>query len=291
MSTSTTTLGQPFPASSKPLYPIKANLLAQKPATPQPGPAPATATPSAVQATPAAKTSKSAKSAKALAKSRAKNIKVQAKAAKIAAKNQAKSAKAATKHQAKAAKAAARQQAKSAKATTKAAATSTKTASPRPAKTSRAARSAAKSATPKVRRSQSTKRSSQAASISEISRLTRADLINAESALGRTLFGPIPDGHRREFFQYRNNVWIWHESWTDATGPKEATVRYEVRSDGVYKKPLGGRYTKLLGQELQNFRAAAHGYLRLIKSQLYNPSLAQSAATDPTSTAPVSPAA
>ena len=27
------------------------------------------------------------------------------------------------------------------------------------------------------------------------------DLINAESAIGRTLFGPIPAGHQREFFE------------------------------------------------------------------------------------------
>ena len=26
---------------------------------------------------------------------------------------------------------------------------------------------------------------------------TYEDLVNAESALGRTLFGPIPEGHRR----------------------------------------------------------------------------------------------
>ena len=37
------------------------------------------------------------------------------------------------------------------------------------------------------------------------------ELINAESALGRTLFGDVAPGHQREFFMHKKNVWIWHE--------------------------------------------------------------------------------
>lgn len=101
-------------------------------------------------------------------------------------------------------------------------------------------------------------------------KLERADLINAESELGRTLFGPIPMGHRREFFTFRKNVWIWHESWTDSLGAlNEMTVRYEVRPTGVYKRANAGNYEKLEGDELINFRRAAHSYLNLVKSKLY----------------------
>ena len=50
---------------------------------------------------------------------------------------------------------------------------------------------------------------------------------------------------------------------------KETTIRYEVRPDGVYKKPLGGVYTKIKGVELANFRKAAKAYLALIKQNLY----------------------
>ena len=101
-------------------------------------------------------------------------------------------------------------------------------------------------------------------------KLTLDDLINAESELGRTLFGPIPVGHQREFFASKKNVWIWHESWTDQFGKlQEMTIRYEVRPTGVYKKSLGGSYKKIEGEELKNFRQAARGYLNLVKTKLY----------------------
>lgn len=101
------------------------------------------------------------------------------------------------------------------------------------------------------------------------------DLINAESNLGRTLFGPIPEGHRREFFQHKKNLWVWHESWRDQKGQhKELTVRYEVRPSGVFKKPLGGKYIELKGSELENFRRAVHVYAKLVKEKLYqNPKI------------------
>ncbi|MBR0431207.1 hypothetical protein IJJ05_02885 [Candidatus Saccharibacteria bacterium] len=101
-------------------------------------------------------------------------------------------------------------------------------------------------------------------------RLNYDDLINAESKLGRTLFGPIPVGHQREFFKHKNNVWIWHESWTNQIGNiEQLTIRYEVRPNGVFKKLNEGFYQKIEGKELDNFRRAAHSYLELVKSNLY----------------------
>ena len=102
------------------------------------------------------------------------------------------------------------------------------------------------------------------------SKLTYEELINAESALGRTLFGPIPAGHQREFFIAKKNVWIWHESWFNELGElKETTIRYEVRPAGVYKKALGGNYEKIKGDELDNFCTATRSYLNLVKTKLY----------------------
>lgn len=95
-------------------------------------------------------------------------------------------------------------------------------------------------------------------------------LINAESELGKTIFGPIPDGHQREFFESKKNVWFWHEGWTNEAGKwQEITVRYEVRPTGVFKKSSDGSYKKLEGDELTNFRHAAHTYLNLVKTKLY----------------------
>ncbi len=101
-------------------------------------------------------------------------------------------------------------------------------------------------------------------------KLSYDDLINAESALGRTLFGPIPAGHQREFFKHKENVWIWYESWLDEVGKEQTiTIRYEVRPAGVYKKVAGSSYKKLEGAELNNFRMAARNYLNLVKTKLY----------------------
>ena len=99
--------------------------------------------------------------------------------------------------------------------------------------------------------------------------IVRDDLINAESELGRTIFGPVPVGHQREFFQYTKNVWMWHENWTDLGRKYEITIRYEVRKDGVYKKIQGHGYQKIKGSELENFRQALHAYLKVVKEKLY----------------------
>ena len=102
-------------------------------------------------------------------------------------------------------------------------------------------------------------------------KLSYDDLVNAESAIGRTIFGPIPEGHQREFFEYRKNVWIWHERFVTPNGVmQDMTVRYEVRPDGVFKRPGNGSYHKIEGVELNNFRKAAQMYLDLIKAKLYS---------------------
>ena len=102
-------------------------------------------------------------------------------------------------------------------------------------------------------------------------KLSYEDLVNAESAIGRTIFGPIPSGHQREFFEYRKNVWIWHESFMDETGAiQDMTVRYEVRPEGVFKRLGQGSYDRIEGDELNNFRKAARMYLNLVKTKLYS---------------------
>lgn len=89
------------------------------------------------------------------------------------------------------------------------------------------------------------------------------DLINAESALGRTLFGEVKRGHAREFFCLKKNVWLWYEDGL--------MIRYEVRENGVYKQVgKDERYRKVTGEELENFRNATKAYLKLIKSRIYN---------------------
>jgi hypothetical protein len=100
--------------------------------------------------------------------------------------------------------------------------------------------------------------------------LTYDDLLNSESEIGRTLFGPIPYGHQREFFESKKNVWIWHENWLDEAGIEQSiTIRYEVRPTGVYKKLSGGKYTLIENEELENFMTAVRTYFELAKQKLY----------------------
>ena len=98
---------------------------------------------------------------------------------------------------------------------------------------------------------------------------TRDDLINAESELGKTIFGPIPDGHERAFFEQRKNVWIWHESWLEQGRRKDSMIRFEVRPEGVFKRMDGGKSQVIVGAELENFRQALHAYLNLVEKELY----------------------
>lgn len=101
--------------------------------------------------------------------------------------------------------------------------------------------------------------------------MSYSDLLTAESAIGRTLFGPVPAGRQREFFTAQKNVWLWYESWTDAAGAfHDMTIRYEVRPAGVYKLPSGGVYTRIEGAELDNFANAVRSYYGLVKARLYS---------------------
>ena len=107
--------------------------------------------------------------------------------------------------------------------------------------------------------------------LEDSSDMAYANLINAESELGRTLFGPIPEGHQREFFEHKKNVWIWHDGWFDEVGKMHGTtIRYEVKPEGVFKKVAGAPYARVEGEELDNFRRAAKMYLNLIKTNLYH---------------------
>lgn len=101
-------------------------------------------------------------------------------------------------------------------------------------------------------------------------RISPDELMNMESQWGGILFGPIPAGHQRNFFEYKKNVWIWYEGWPGKNGNLESmTVRYEVRPAGVFKRVNSQKYEKITGQELDYFRATLHQYLKLMKTKLY----------------------
>jgi hypothetical protein len=87
------------------------------------------------------------------------------------------------------------------------------------------------------------------------------NVLRYEAKLGGRLFGPVPAGHRREFFCLDKHTWIWHEEWTDSQGKHRAvTTRYDVRPNGILKSQGNQSYQRVAGDELRNLVQAAELY-------------------------------
>lgn len=100
--------------------------------------------------------------------------------------------------------------------------------------------------------------------------MTERQLIELENELGRELFGPIPDGHRRDFFCLDEHTWVWHEEWTDADNrPQVATTRYEVQPNGILKVQSGRVYKYIEGEELKNLTVAVRLYYERTMRDIY----------------------
>ena len=101
--------------------------------------------------------------------------------------------------------------------------------------------------------------------------LTERELLRLESEVGSKLFGPIPSGHRREFFCLDEKTWIWHEEWIGSDRKLQiSTIRYEVNDRGVLKAEEGARYSYLEGEELHNFALAVRLYYEQVARQVYS---------------------
>ena len=87
------------------------------------------------------------------------------------------------------------------------------------------------------------------------------ELLKNEAIMGGTLFGPIPEGVRREFFCLNKDTWIWHEEQTDKQGRRKiVTTRYEIRPNGVLKAQDGQPYTYVEVEEARRLLKAARMY-------------------------------
>lgn len=100
----------------------------------------------------------------------------------------------------------------------------------------------------------------------------RADLYRAlihhEARIGGDVFGPIPKGHRREFFCLDEHTWIWHEEWLDHSGTTRIMMtRYDVRPTGIVKSQGGKNYESLSDEELSNFYRAVELYGDRVESE------------------------
>lgn len=102
------------------------------------------------------------------------------------------------------------------------------------------------------------------------SKVTRRDLIEREAIIGGALFGPVPSGHRREFFRLDSSTWIWHEEWIDEAGQRQvSSTRYEVHNNGILKAQDGNVYKFIEGEELRNLTLAIQLYYEKVSREIY----------------------
>ncbi len=97
------------------------------------------------------------------------------------------------------------------------------------------------------------------------------DLMRKEAKIGGELFGPLPKGHRREFFALDEHTWIWHEESKDPLGQTVVkTTRYDVRPSGIVKSQDNKHYQKVSDQEALRLKKAVKLYRKRVSHQLYN---------------------
>jgi hypothetical protein len=97
------------------------------------------------------------------------------------------------------------------------------------------------------------------------------NLIRHEAQIGGTLFGPVPTGHRREFFCLDRHTWVWHEEWTDEAGEyRIMTTRYDIRPAGVVKSQNGQHYQPVYQEEASRLLGAIRLYLKQVNQEIYS---------------------
>ncbi|MCB9820097.1 hypothetical protein H6796_02235 [Candidatus Nomurabacteria bacterium] len=100
--------------------------------------------------------------------------------------------------------------------------------------------------------------------------LTERELIQLESEIGKDLFGPIPSGRSRKFFNLDEKTWIWYEETREGRNKiHSTTTRYEVQDKGVLKVQEGSRYAYIEGAELRNFGLAVQMYYERVMRDVY----------------------
>ncbi len=96
------------------------------------------------------------------------------------------------------------------------------------------------------------------------------DLIHKEAKIGGQLFGPVPAGHRREFFCLDEYTWIWHEEWIDEQKQRRiVTTRYDVRANTVLKAQDNQPYQPVPFAEAVNLYQAVELYEKRV-DEFYN---------------------
>jgi hypothetical protein len=95
------------------------------------------------------------------------------------------------------------------------------------------------------------------------------EAIRESAKVGGKLFGPVPDGVRREFFCLDSRTWVWHEEWTGADGKiRFCTTRYDMRPNGIIKAQDGQPYSRIGEEEAERLLYAIRTYNETIDREL-----------------------
>jgi hypothetical protein len=98
-------------------------------------------------------------------------------------------------------------------------------------------------------------------------------LLRHEARIGGQVFGPTPNGVRREFFCLDEHTWVWHEEWRDQYGQAHVrTTHYDVRPDGLLKSQ-NGHYQKASIEETKRFLQATKLYMNRVNREIYSGAL------------------
>jgi hypothetical protein len=97
------------------------------------------------------------------------------------------------------------------------------------------------------------------------------NLIRHEAKVGGKLFGPVPEGTRREFFCLDKRTWVWHEEWEDKDGELHTrTTRYDVRPQGIMKAQESQPYQMVSLEEAHNLLQAIKLYKDRVVKEVYS---------------------
>jgi len=95
------------------------------------------------------------------------------------------------------------------------------------------------------------------------------ELLRKAAKMGGELFGPVPEGVRREFFCLNKHTWVWHEEWTDENGQQHVvTTRYDLRPNGILKAQDGQPYRFIGKEEARRLYKAARMYTLMVHNEL-----------------------
>jgi hypothetical protein len=115
------------------------------------------------------------------------------------------------------------------------------------------------------------KNKKQASMMTKKEAILRSLMRKESQEIGAEIFGPIPKGHRREFFCLDDHTWVWHEEWTDEKGKNQIlNTRYDIRPNEILKSQNNGGYQRLSIDEAKNFSKAVDKYINRVGKEIYN---------------------